>query len=104
MYELIEIVIPKIMTQWETLAYCMRYKPSDVKGFRVDFQDHKQCCKELFSNWITTDNGPKPKTYQTLLNHIKKVTDIAAESDTIKEELIQGRKKQFCTHFAIFTT
>ena len=95
MYELTEIVIPNIMTEWETLAYCMRYKPSDVKGFRADSKDLKQCCKELFINWIATDHGPKPKTYQTLLNHIKKVKNLVAALDTIKEELIQGRNKQF---------
>ena len=83
------------MTHWETLAYCMRYEPSDVKGFRANSQDLQQSCTELFINWITTDHGPKPKTYQTLLNHIKKVKNLAAALDTITEELIQGRDNQF---------
>ena len=91
MYELIEIVIPKIKAEWETLAYCMRYQPSDVKGFSGDSRNLKQCCKELFTNWIETDHGPKPKTYQTLLNHIEKIKELAAASKAIKEELIQGR-------------
>ena len=95
MYELTEIVIPKIMTEWETLAYCMRYEPSDVIGFRADSRDLKQSCKELFINWITTDHGPKPKTYQTLLNYIKKIKNLAASLDAIKEKLLQGRNKQF---------
>ena len=95
MYELIEIVIPKIKAEWETLAYSMRYQPSDVKGFRGDSQDFQQCCKELFINWITTDHGPKPKTYQTLLNHIKKIENLLAVSESIKKELIQGRYKEY---------
>ena len=103
MHELTEIVIPKIMAEWEAVAFCMRYEPNDVEGFRADSQDLKQCCKKLFSNWIATDHGPKPKTYQTLLNHIKEVKDLAVVSDAIKEELIKGRNKQFYTHFVIFT-
>ena len=104
MHELTEIVIQKIMAEWEAVAFCMRYEPNDVEGFRADSQDLKQCCKKLFLNWITTDHGPKPKTYQTLLNHFKKVKDLAAVLDTIKEELIQGRNKQFYAHFDTFTT
>ena len=95
MYELIEIVIPKIMAEWETLAYSMRYEPGDVKGFKVDTQDCQQCCKELFTNWLTTDHGPEPKTYQTLLNHIEKIENLVAASEAIKEKLIQGTYKQY---------
>ena len=104
MHELTEIIIPKIMAEWVAIAFCMRYEPSDVEGFRADSQDCKQCCMKLFINWITTDHGPKPKTYQTLLNHIKKIKDLAASLDAIKEELIQGRDKQFYTDFDTFTT
>ena len=95
MYELIEIVIPKIKSEWVTLAYCMRYESSDVKGFRTDSHDLKECCIKLFDNWINTDHGPKPKTYQTLLNHIEKIKDLVGVSKQIKEELIQGRYKQY---------
>ena len=63
MHELNKIVIPKIMAQWEDLAFCMRYKPKEVESFRADSHDVKQCCKKLLINWITTDHGPKPKLY-----------------------------------------
>ena len=105
MHELTEIVIPKIKAEWESLAYCMRYQPSDVTGFKTDFQNLKQCCKELFINWITTDHGPKPKTYQTLLSHIENIKDLVGVSEVIKEELIQGRYKQYSVfNFAKFDT
>ena len=93
MYELIEIVAPKIMDKWEQLAYCMTYEPGEVEAFKKDTNDLTECCMELFSNWLTTDHGPMPKTYQTLLNHVKKVSDLAAASETIKKELIRGRNK-----------
>ena len=34
MFELTQIVIPKIKAEWESLAYCMRYNPEEVSGFK----------------------------------------------------------------------
>ena len=103
MHELIEVVAPKIMDKWERLAYTMRYEPGEVKAFKKDTHDPIECCMELFSNWLTTDHGPTPKTYQTLLNHIKKVKDLAAASEAIKKELIKGRDEQY-SYVAIVAT
>ena len=95
MWELIEFVIPKIMDNWENLAYCMRYAPGEVQTFKTGgFYDPKECCKKLFIDWITTGHGPTPKTYQTLLNHIKKINDLTAASEVIERDLIQGKDKQ----------
>ena len=88
MWELIIIVIPKIQAQWESLAYCMRYGIEEVKGFKRE--GFKECCKNLFSNWLTTDHDPKPKTYQTLLEHIEKIDELTAVSVEIRKELIEG--------------
>ena len=93
MFELTEIVAPKIMAEWESLAFCMRYTPADVAAFRKDAKDLKECCKNLFNNWLSTDHGPKPKTYQTLLKHIKKINDLAAASKAIEKDLIEGKDK-----------
>ena len=94
MHELTQVVIPNIMAKWEALAYCMRYKLSDVEAFRVASWDIKECCNKLFVNWITTNHDPQPKTYQALLNYIDKVDDLAAASQAIKKELIQGMLEQ----------
>ena len=90
MWELTKIVIPRISASWKDLAYCMRYSLDDIKSFRKDSQNVKECCEELLSNWITTNHDPKPKTYQTLLKHIKEVVGLTAASETIEEELIEG--------------
>ena len=88
MRELISIVIPKIKPQWESLAYCMGYNIQEVRGFKTN----KDCCISLFDNWLSTNHGPKPKTYQTLLKHIKKIDELtAAASDEIEKELVKGR-------------
>ena len=39
MFELTEIVIPKIKAEWKRLAYCMRYTTQEVNGFKKDSQD-----------------------------------------------------------------
>ena len=95
MHELTQIVAPSILNQWEELAYCMRYEPGEVKAIRKDSQDLKECCKKLFLDWLTTNHGPIPKTYQTLLNNIKQINDLGAASDKIEKDLIKG-KDQHC--------
>ena len=90
MWELTKIVTPRVMANWESLAYCMRYCTEEVMAFRRDSQDLKECCKNLFENWLTTNHGPAPKTYLTLLNHIKKVDNLTSTSEAIEEELIEG--------------
>ena len=93
MWELIKIIIPKIKAEWESLAYCMRYTMQEVKVFRKDSQDSSECCRCLLENWISTDRGPKPKTYQTLLNHIKKIDNLKLTAATVEKELIKGNKQ-----------
>ena len=93
MFELTEIVIPKIKPEWERLAYSMRYNTQEVKGFKKDSQDSAECCENLLDNWISTGHNPKPKTYQTLLKHIKKIDNLTAASEAVEEKLIEGKKQ-----------
>ena len=90
MFELTQIIIPKIKAEWESLAYCMRYTVEEVNCFRKDFQNCGKCCKNLLANWISTGHGPNPKTYQTLLKHIKKIDTLTTASVGVEEELIRG--------------
>ena len=80
------------MSEWESLAYCMRYSPEEVEAFKKE-QNLKECCKKLFINWLTTDHDPKPKTYQILLKHIKEVEELTTASEAIEKELIEGKEK-----------
>ena len=98
MFELTEIVIPKIMDKWERLAYRMRYKAREVEVFKKDSHDLRECCTKLFIDWLETGHDPTPKTYQTLLHYIKQIKDLTAASEEIERELIEGKGKQiFCT-------
>lgn len=91
MFELLEIVAPRVMAEWDSLAYCMKYRPEEVEAFKKNASsDLKECCKNLFLNWLTTGHDPKPKTYQTLLRHIKKINNLTAASEAIERELIEA--------------
>ena len=92
MWELTEIVVPRVMAKWESLAYCMRYTPEEVSAFNKDGKDSKECCTKLLTNWLTTGHEPKPKTYQILLKYIKKISDLAAASEAIEKELIKSKQ------------
>ena len=89
-WELLEYVRPKIKAEWKQLAYCMRYTVEEVEAINKEAKDMNDCCEKLFTNWISSNHGPKPKTYQTLLKHIKKIDNLAAAFQGIKEQLIQG--------------
>ena len=91
-WKLIKIVVPKVMAQWKYLAFCMTYKIEEVNAFRKDSQDVKECCEKLFENWLTTGHNPVPKTYKTLLNHIKEVDTLTAVSVEIEKELLEGQE------------
>ena len=93
MWELTKIVIPKVKVDWKQLAYCMRYSPEKVKEFERDGMNLHERCEILFANWLTTSHGPKPKTYQTLLNHIKKIDSLTDASEAIEWELTEGIDK-----------
>ena len=96
MWELIKFVIPKIVDKWEILAYCMRYEPGQVQTFMSGgYHDPQECCKKLFIDWITTDHGPTPKTYRTLLHHLKEINELTAATEIIERDLIQGKDKQY---------
>ena len=91
MWELIDIVIPNIKAEWEDIAYCMRYEPEYVEAIKKESSDLKECCRKLFVDWLTSNNGPTPKTYLTLLNHIKKVDKLANTSKVIEKQLTDSK-------------
>ena len=90
MFELTQIVIPKIQAEWESLAYCMKYTPEEVNDFRRDSQDSGECCKNLLVDWISTGHDPNPKTYLVLLKYIQRIHQLRAVSEAVAEELIDG--------------
>ena len=48
-----------------------------------------KCCKELFKNWLATDNGVKPKIWRTLLDKLKEIEELYGVTEDIIKILIQ---------------
>ena len=89
MSNLNKIVVSEVAAEWEDVAYALQYTIPTVKLIRSKHKDPRKCCKELFEDWLTTDNGAKPKTWQTLLNKLKEIQELYAATETITEKLMQ---------------
>ena len=88
MYYLNKIVIPKVLTKWEDIAYELDYEVSTVQHIRNKHKaNEKKCCIELFEDWLTTENGAKPKIWQTLLDKLKEIEELHTVTDDIIENL-----------------
>lgn len=86
--DLNQIVLPKIMAEWDDVAFALGYEIDHVKSIeRKHNNDPEECCKELLADWLTTDNGASPKVWSTLLEKLKKVIDLAAAREEIIKEV-----------------
>ena len=87
-----EIVVPKINAYWEDVAYALRYKIPTVESIkRKNNEDPQRCCKELFRDWLTTNNGAEAgaKIWLTLLGKLRNVGELAAAREDIIKELVE---------------
>ena len=90
MGDIVMFVIPNVKASWKDIAYVLKYDIQVVKAIGHNHQnDVKECCQELFEDWLTTEHGVKPKTWSTLLTHLKKLEELAAGVETIEEKLKQ---------------
>ena len=84
------IVVPRINTVWDEVAYALRYDIYTVESIRTKHNNNpKMCCSELFKDWLITNNGSGPKIWSTLLKKLKNVVDLAAAREVIVKELVE---------------
>ena len=84
MWRLIKTVIPKIKAEWENVAYSMGYDLGTVDAIDKECNGKlDRCCQKLFSDWLATDHGCTPKTWQKLLERIGDVDNLAAAVEKI---------------------
>ena len=87
MFYLTKIVTPKIMKEWEYVAEAFLYDLDTIEVIKERGDgDAKQCCREFFKDWLTTDHGNRvgPKVWSTLLDVLNEVDEISAK---ITEEI-----------------
>ena len=91
---MVKIVIPKVKPYWVELAYSMGYGIYQVEGFEIGYRSLTMQCRKLFEDWLSTDNGCTPKTWQTLFHRIEQVDDLSVAAEEIKRQLIELVKQK----------
>jgi len=74
---------------WKDVAYALWYKIAAVDKIEANSQDPKKQCQDFFQDWLQTNNGGQagPKTWETLLNAIKKLEELTRAREKIMTEL-----------------
>jgi len=82
------IVVPEINAHWEDVAFALRFEIADVDSINEKCNgDPKKCCKQLFRDWLSTNKGVKPTTWQVLLKKLKEVDDLTTAVENIISKL-----------------
>ena len=81
------IVIPKIAKNWREVADHLEYEPSMVHVIDQRWRDPIRCCQDLMRDWLSTDNGVGPKTWNTFLSTLKEIRQLTASVEKIENEL-----------------
>ena len=89
MWRLNRQIIPKIMDHWKDVAYhSLCYDTSMVTTIEEECGgDPKKCCFYLFEDWLKTENGFSPKTWETLLTQLKEVKELTDKVEEITKQL-----------------
>ena len=83
-------VIPRVSAEWETVAAHLEYTIPMKKTIRKANRGlPKECCTELLEDWISTDNGVKPKTWEKLIEVLSEISSLAMVTKEIKQCLQQ---------------
>ena len=81
-------VIPRIQANWEDVAYALHYEIFTVNNIKATNQGNpERCCSGLLKDWLTTNNGTSPKTWDTLLNALKGINQLYSVTQEIEKEL-----------------
>ena len=82
------IVIPKISSEWKTVADFLELDLSLIKIIqeRCD-NDPTACCGEMLREWLMSDSGLQPKTWSTLIKTLKMIKKLASVAKEIDQNL-----------------
>ena len=85
-----EHVIPRISAEWETVAAYLEYNIATKRSIsKANRGLPRECCTALLEDWITTDNGVKPKTWEKFIEVLSEISSLAMVTKQIKRCLYQ---------------
>ena len=100
MEHLINIVVPKVAAYWNDVAFNLGFKipTTEIISAKCN-HDPKNCCKELFKQWLSSSEGKSPKIWSTLLTSLKCMKDLQAATEEIEKELetLTTEVRKYCS-------
>ena len=78
------------MDHWKDVAHhSLCYDDSMVMAIEKKCaSDPKQCCFDLFEDWLKTEHGVTPKTWEKLLTQLRKIEEVTDSVEEIMKKLI----------------
>ena len=83
-----EIVVPRIAADWSMVADFLEYDVQYKRLIREKcFHDPQRCCVELLEDWLSSNRGVSPKSWQKLIEVLRGIRSLKAVTETIVEDL-----------------
>ena len=85
-----KLVVPHVSYCWKKVADFLEYPiPKKKEIEERQRSDPAKCCAELLEDWLSTDNGVKPKTWSKLLGALKEIGELRNSCLSIEEGLLK---------------
>ena len=83
-----EIVIPRITADWNIVADYLEYEVEYKRLIKERCQNEPvKCCVELLEDWLSSDRGVSPKSWQTLIKALRGIKSLTVETEKIIQDL-----------------
>ena len=87
---LVKYVIPRIAHKWRTVADFLDYD-DHTSTIEIIAEKHRddsvKCCDGLLRDWLSTDHGAAPKTWNTLIEALKEIDQLRTAVSEIERDL-----------------
>ena len=88
MKALSKYVIPRIAFIWKNVADNLDYDINTIETIANKYRDDgERCCDGLFRDWLSTNHGATPKTWETLMKALKEINQLATAVSDIEKDL-----------------
>ena len=88
MATLIKVVVPRIAAWWETVAHFLMFDIARIEIIKKRHpNDPEESCTEVFTHWLSTNDGTQPKTWDVLLKMLKDIKQLTSATEEIATEL-----------------
>ena len=83
-----KFVVDKIAPDWKKMADSLEFEIHSIRSIEQSYpKSTSDCCDNLIRNWLSTDQGLKPKTWQTLINALKDIKSLTAATKEIEDDI-----------------